>query len=98
MSPTSRLSRTLRQIAWSLRPVSKDPPNRTDSARRHGVNDEDIPDAHRNPVRIIDLPDDNLTMLIGPDRAARLLEIGVSSVDGIEFVIHAMPAGDKYLK
>ena len=37
-------------------------------------------------------------MLIGPDHAARLLEIGVSTVEGIEFVIHAMPARDKFLR
>ena len=68
------------------------------SARRHGVADEDILHAYRNPIRVVDLPDENLTMLIGPDNAARLLEIGVSTVEGIEFVIHAMPARDKYLR
>ena len=68
------------------------------SARRHGVADEEILHAYRNPIRSIDLPDDNLTLLIGPDHAARLLEIGVSTGDGIEFVIHAMPARDKYLR
>ena len=68
------------------------------SARRHGVTDEDILHAYRNPIRTIDLPDDNLTMLIGPDRASRLLEIGVSTVEGIEFVIHAMPVRPKFLR
>ena len=37
-------------------------------------------------------------MLVGADHAGRLLEIGVSTADGIEFVIHAMPARDKYLR
>ena len=37
-------------------------------------------------------------MLIGPDRAARLLEIGVVRGDGIEFIVHAMPARDKFLR
>lgn len=68
------------------------------SARRHGVDDEDILHAYRHPIRIIDLPDDDLMMLIGPDQAARLLEIGVSTAEGIEFVIHAMPARNKFLR
>lgn len=68
------------------------------SARRHGVADEDILHAYRHPIRIIDLPDDDLTMLIGPDHAARLLEVGVSTAEGIEFVIHAMPARNKFLR
>jgi hypothetical protein len=37
-------------------------------------------------------------MLIGPDTAARLLEVGVSEAEGIEFVVHAMPARDKFLE
>ena len=68
------------------------------SARRHGLADEDILHAYRNPIRWIDLHEDELTMLIGPDHAGRLLEIGVSQGEGIEFVIHAMPARDKYLR
>ena len=68
------------------------------SARRHGVADEDILHAYGNPIRTIDLPDDDLIMLIGPDHAARLLEIGVTRSDGIEFIIHAMPARNKFLR
>ena len=41
---------------------------------------------------------DDLTMLIGPDSAARLLEIGVSDAEGIEFIVHAMPARDRFLE
>ena len=63
-----------------------------------GLADEEILHTYRNPIRTIDLPDDNLIMLIGPDRSARLLEIGVSTAEGIDFVIHAMPARDKYLR
>ena len=37
-------------------------------------------------------------MLIGPDLAAQLLEIGVVSDDDNDYVIHAMPARAKYLK
>jgi hypothetical protein len=42
------------------------------SARKHGVHDDDMLHAYRNPIRAFDL--DDLTMLIGPDMAARLLE------------------------
>jgi hypothetical protein len=37
-------------------------------------------------------------MLIGPGRAALILEIGVATADGIEFIVHAMPARDKFLR
>jgi hypothetical protein len=37
-------------------------------------------------------------MLIGPDTAARFLEIGVAESEGIEFIVHAMPARDKFLE
>jgi hypothetical protein len=45
---------------------------------------------------VFDLGD--LTMLIGPDAASRLLEIGLSEAEGIEFVVHAMPARDEFLE
>ena len=41
---------------------------------------------------------DDLTMLVGPDTAARLLEIGVVTGDGIEFIVHAMPARERFLR
>jgi len=46
--------------------------------------------AYRNPVRVFDL--DDLVMLIGADEAGRLLEVGVATADGVEFIVHAMPA------
>ena len=52
--------------------------------------------ASRWPIRVFDL--DGLTMLIGSDTAARLLEIGVSEAEGIEFIVHAMPARDQFLE
>ncbi len=66
------------------------------SARRHGIANHDMLHAYRNPIRVFDLGD--LTMLIGPDTAARLLEIGVSEAEGIEFIVHAMPARDRFLE
>ena len=69
-----------------------------ESARRHGITDEDILHAYRNPIRWIDLHEDEIMMYVGPDQSGLLLEIGVAEADGIEFVIHAMPARDKYLR
>lgn len=66
------------------------------SARKHGVNDDDILHAYRNPIRVFDMED--LVMLIGPDTAARLLEIGIAHADGIDFIVHAMAARSKFLE
>ena len=66
------------------------------SARRHGIDDEDMLHAYRNPIRVFDL--DDLSMLIGPDQAAGLLEIGVAEAEGIEFIVHAMAARPKFLE
>jgi len=70
-----------------------------DSARKHGVSDDDMLHAYRNPIRVFAL-DDLMMMLIGPDTAARLLEIGVAQAqaEGVEFIIHAMPARTKFLE
>ena len=66
------------------------------SARKHGIDDEDMLHAYRNPIRVFDL--DDLTMLIGPDTATRLLEIGVAEAEGVEFIVHAMAARPKFLE
>ena len=66
------------------------------SARKHGVADDDVLHAYRNPIRVFDLAD--LTMLIGPDRAARLLEVGVAHAESIDFIVHAMPARPRFLE
>ena len=65
------------------------------SARKHGVADEDMLHAYRNPVRIFE-PDD-LTMIIGAAINGALLEIGVITAEGIDFIVHAMSARPKYL-
>jgi hypothetical protein len=67
-----------------------------DSARKHGIADDDMLHAYRNPIRLFAL--DDLTMLIGPDLTSRLLEIGVVVGGGIEFIVHAMPARDRFLR
>jgi hypothetical protein len=66
------------------------------SARKHQISDDDMLHAYRNPIRVFDL--DELAMLIGPDTAARFLEIGVSEAEGIEFIVHAMPARPRFLE
>jgi hypothetical protein len=66
------------------------------SARKHGVLDDDIIHAYQHPIRVLQL--DDLTMLIGPDLSARLLEVGVSANDGIDFIVHAMPARPKFIR
>jgi hypothetical protein len=68
----------------------------SESARKRQISDDDMLHAYRNPIRVFDLGD--LTMLIGSDTATRLLEIGVSEAEGIEFIVHAMPARDKFLE
>jgi len=67
-----------------------------DSARKHGVGDDDIWHAVRNPLRIV--PGDGRDLLIGPDHAGRLLEVVVLDDDPGEepVVIHAMPLRSKF--
>ena len=52
--------------------------------------------AYRHPIRVFDL--DGLTMLVGADLSGRLLEVGVAVGEGIEFIVHAMPARQKFLR
>jgi hypothetical protein len=66
------------------------------SARKHGIPDNDMLHAYRNPIRVFEL--DDLVMLIGGDESGRMLEIGVAAAEGIEFIVHAMPARDKFLR
>lgn len=66
------------------------------SARKHGVSDNDMVHAHRNPIRVFVL--DDLVMLIGADTTGRLLEVGVVTGEGVEFIVHAMPARPRFLR
>lgn len=45
------------------------------SAPKHGLGEEDILHAYRNPLRVGDLGE-GFTMMIGPNRAAIILEVG----------------------
>lgn len=67
-----------------------------DSARKHGIADDDILHAFRNPIAV---HDDDVTVFVGADRAGSLLEIGiVESAEGVPVIVHAMFARDKYLR
>lgn len=66
------------------------------SARKHGIPDDDMLHAYRNPIRVFEL--DDLVVLIGADESGRMLEVGVAAAEGIEFIVHAMPARDKFLR
>ncbi|MCY3643362.1 MAG: hypothetical protein OXH67_00235 [Acidimicrobiaceae bacterium] len=65
-------------------------------ARRHGLKDDDIRHAYRNPIRVLLL--DELIMIIGADRSGRLLEVGVlvDEEELIEVIVHAMPARRRF--
>jgi hypothetical protein len=66
------------------------------SARKHGVGDDDMIHAYNHPIRVFEF--DDLTMLVGGDSAGRLLEVGVASAEGIDFIVHAMSARERFLR
>lgn len=63
-----------------------------DSARKHGVYDEDIRHAVRHAVRAV--RHGAQVLYIGPDRNARLLEVVVLDEDDV--AIHAMQLRPKF--
>ena len=67
------------------------------SARKHGVSDNAILHAFNNPIRTEHL-DEDMTMLIGPDHAGNLFEIGVVTSSDGPVIVLAMPARPKYLR
>lgn len=68
----------------------------TDSARKHGVEDADMRHAVRYPLADLAQGDDTL-LLLGPDRAGRLLEVVVVGLDSDDpAIIHAMPMRRKF--
>ncbi len=67
------------------------------SARKHGVSDDDMVHAIRHHWRAFETDDPDVTMFVGPSRAAGPLEVGVVSDDKGVAIIHAMPARKKFL-
>ncbi len=70
------------------------------SARRHGNADDDILHAIEHSRVVEDLGEDpDRWLVIGPDRAANLLEVIVLiTAEGDELIIHAMPLRAVYRK
>jgi hypothetical protein len=69
-----------------------------ESARRHGIVDEDMRHAYRQPIMMWDV-DEGMQMLVGPTRAAVLIEVGVVHAnDGTPVIVHAMAARPKFLR
>ncbi len=67
-----------------------------ESARKHGIADEDIVHAVEHALAIGE-QDDGKMLYLGPDRGANLLEVvSVLRDDGSEIVIHAMRMRGKY--
>lgn len=54
------------------------------SARKHGIHDCDRLHAYHHPIRLFAM--DDLVMLAG-----------VASAEGVEFIVHAMPARKRFL-
>ena len=70
-----------------------------DSARRHGVADEDIHHAVKNCLAVYPLEQEDSArfLYLGPNRAGNLLEAVVLEFDdGGRLAIHAMPMLPKY--
>jgi hypothetical protein len=67
------------------------------SALKHGLDEEEILHAYRNPVRIWDLGD-GFTMILGPNAAAIFLEVGYVDGDSAVVIVHAMRAREKFLR
>lgn len=68
-----------------------------DSARKHGVTDEDMLHAYRNPIRLFEL-DESFTMIIGASRTAIVFEVGVVQSRTAPVIVHAMRAREKFLR
>jgi hypothetical protein len=72
-------------------------PDIAPSARKHGIADDDMRHALRNPLLVEDL-DDGLTMFVGPARDGTPLEVGVADSDAGPVIVHAMRARPRYLR
>ena len=69
-----------------------------ESARKHGVADQDILHATDHALALEDAGEDpDRWLLIGPDTAGNLLEVVVMiTTEGTQLAIHAMPMRPKY--
>lgn len=60
------------------------------------MSDSHMLHAYRYPIRVFAM--DDLVMLVGADQPGRLLEVGVAEAEGMEFIVHAMPARERFLR
>ncbi len=67
------------------------------SALKHGLDEDEILHAYRNPIRVWDLGD-GFTMLIGANRTAIVLEVGYVQGSTAVVIVHAMRAREKFLR
>lgn len=67
------------------------------SALKHGLTEDEILHAYRNPLRAWDLGD-GFTMIIGPNHAALILEVGYIQGSTAVVTVHAMRAREKFLR
>lgn len=67
------------------------------SALKHGLSEDEILHAYRNPIRVWDLGD-GFTMMVGANAAAIILEVGYVQGDTAAVIIHAMRAREKFLR
>jgi len=68
-----------------------------ESARKHGIGDDDIRHAVTHALVVADEQGTSKVLYLGPDRAGNVLEIvTVLREDDTEVVIHAMPMRRAY--
>ena len=68
------------------------------SARKHGVDDEDMRHAIRNHWRRVETEDSAVTVFVGPSTTGTPLEIVVVYDEAGTAIIHAVVARRKYLE
>lgn len=74
-----------------------DDPIIAQSAFKHGLTEDEIRHAYRNPIRAWDLGD-GFTMIIGANQAALILEVGYIQGTTAVVIVHAMRAREKFLR
>ncbi len=67
------------------------------SSLKHGLTENEILHAYRNPLRAWDLGD-GFTMIVGPNHAALFLEVGYVQGSTAVVIVHAMRARERYLR
>lgn len=74
-----------------------DEPIILDSAKRHGVAEEDALHAWAFAIDVYEVGE-GMVLFIGPGRSGSLLEVGVVNWYSVIAIAHAMPARAKYLR